>query len=119
MSEQISDITTEHLGPDATEEEADLALLWLLTHGYEGNAEIGDVTEADWQDAVEWALRHTEGTPLTNYHITQPSPVQSVTHTSDRLCPTCATSVPIGDGAIPDECPACGKVLEPLEEVDG
>ena len=58
MSEQISDITTEHLGPDATEEEADLALLWLLTHGYEGNAEIGDVTEADWQDAVEWALRH-------------------------------------------------------------
>jgi hypothetical protein len=96
MSEHISDITTEHLGPDATEEEADLALLWLLTHGYEGNAEIGDVTEADWQDAVEWALRH-----------------------SDRLCPTCATSVPIGDGAIPDECPACGKVLEPLEEVDG
>ena len=45
MSEQISDITTEHLGPDATEEEADLALLWLLTHGYEGNAEIGDVTD--------------------------------------------------------------------------
>ena len=66
MSEQIRDITTEHLGPDATEEEADLALLWLLTHGYEGNAEIGDVTEADWQDAVEWAMRNTVGTPLTD-----------------------------------------------------
>ena len=66
MSEQIRHITTEHLGPDATEEEAALALLWLLTHGYEGAADIGAVTGTDWQDAVEWAMRNTVGTPLTD-----------------------------------------------------
>jgi hypothetical protein len=66
MSEQIRDITTEHLGPGATEEEADLALLWLLTHGYEGAADIGAVGQADWQGAIEWAIRNAAGTPLTD-----------------------------------------------------
>jgi hypothetical protein len=64
MSEQIRDITSEYLGPDSTDEECALTRCYLLAHGYEDSDDIGVVIENDWQNAVEWALRQTSGTPL-------------------------------------------------------
>jgi len=58
MSEQIRDITSEHLGPMGTDDDARLVRLYLLAHGCTDTDDIGDVADGLWEDAVLSAI-HT------------------------------------------------------------
>jgi hypothetical protein len=71
--------------------------------------------EVDTDDS-DSAVMADEGRELIHVYLLD-EPEYDPGEDGDRTCPTCATSVPIGDGDTPDECPACNKMLEPIEEV--
>ena len=58
MSEYIRDITSEHLGPMGSDNDARLTRAYLLAHGWKDTDCIRDVDTRDWEDAVLSAI-HT------------------------------------------------------------
>ena len=61
MSEYIRDITSEHLGPMGSDNDARLTRAYLLAHGWKATDCIRDVDTRDWEDAVLSATESQKG----------------------------------------------------------
>ena len=59
MDDTIEDITSEHLGPMGSDNEARLVRQYLLSHGWKDTDDIGDVSPGLWEDAVLFAMHTT------------------------------------------------------------
>ena len=56
MSEQIRDITSEHVGPMGSDNDARLTRAYLLAHGWKATDKLSAVAPGQWEDAVRFAI---------------------------------------------------------------
>jgi hypothetical protein len=64
MSEQIRDITSEHVGPMGSDNDARLVRQYLYSYGWKATGKLSAVAPGQWEDAVRFAI-HTTNEEVT------------------------------------------------------